>query len=53
MFDVRCSSFICSQGVDSSLKYVESEFTPGQKPRNYLVHPVILSKNKLEVGYGG
>jgi hypothetical protein len=27
MFDVRRSSFICPQGVDSSLKYVESEFT--------------------------
>jgi len=27
---VRRSSFICPQGVDSSLKYVESEFTPGQ-----------------------
>jgi hypothetical protein len=32
MFDVRRSSFICSQGVDYSLKYVESEFTPGQEP---------------------
>ena len=31
-FDVRRSSFICSQGVDSSLKYVESEFMPGQEP---------------------
>ena len=26
MFDVQRSSFICSQGVDASLKYVESEF---------------------------
>ena len=32
MFDVRRSSFICSQDVDSSLKYVESEFTIGKKP---------------------
>ena len=30
MFDVRRSSFKCPQGVDSSLKYVESEFTLGQ-----------------------
>jgi len=30
MFDVGRSFFICTQGVDSSLKYVESEFTPGQ-----------------------
>ena len=30
MFDVRRSSFICPQGVDSSLKYVESEFAIGQ-----------------------
>jgi hypothetical protein len=27
MFDVRRSSFKCLQGVDSSLKYIESEFT--------------------------
>ena len=26
MFDVRCSSFICLQGVDFSLNYFESEF---------------------------
>ena len=30
MLDVRRSSFICPQGVDFSLKYVESEFTLGQ-----------------------
>ena len=30
MFDVRRSSSICIQGVDFSLKYVESEFTLSQ-----------------------
>jgi hypothetical protein len=30
MFDVRRSSFKCLQGVDSSLKYVESEFILSQ-----------------------
>ena len=30
MFDVRRSSFKCLQGVDPSLKYVESEFILSQ-----------------------